>query len=182
MSLQAGLLSLSQSIFPRCPAPRTASGSLPATSVGAALCKAHSALQNLREHGHLMTSTSVSAGLPGSFFLPGGRSRGKGEPHIITVIRNMSPCARVGEDGSSTRTTTTTPPPPPRNWLKLDFPDRQSMETAWGPCGARGAWKGLKPSCCWEGPAPFLQDYVSVFRGHLYSSLVCSLLWANFAI
>ena len=27
---------------------------------------------------------------------------------------------------------------------------------------ARGAWKGLKPSCCWEGPAPFLQDWLCV--------------------
>lgn len=109
-ALQAGLLGLSPFIFPRCPTPRTASTlcSLPATLIGAGLCKAHGALQNLGKHGCLMTSTSVSPGLPCLFIPSRGREQGRGEPHIIIVIRNLStppPRARGREDGSSTCTT-----------------------------------------------------------------------------
>lgn len=109
-ALQAGLLGLSLFIFPRCPTPRTASTlcSLPATLIGAVLCKAHGALQNPGKHGCLMTSTSVSPGLPCLFTPSRGREQGRGEPHIIIVIRNLStppPRARGREDGSSTCTT-----------------------------------------------------------------------------
>lgn len=168
---KAGLLGLSLCIFPRCPAPKTASTlhSLPVTIED----EAFRALESLGEPGCMMPSP---AGSWAAWFILSFQEVGQGsrEPHIMTVIRNLSPHARGRADGSS----------PPTHPLLSVLAQRGLPSGTWRQRGVPeglGGWQRAKGKAHLSAAAgkallPFCgADYGSVFQGHLCSSLACPL-------